>query len=345
MLAPGKTSDAAEVAADIASFMRSASLEATRPNVADIAALKAALAPGTPVFLSAIPARPQEELVEQAAYVRAAGLEPVPHLAVRNFVSADALKHLLDRLTGEAGVRTPARDRGRPRRAGRPVPWRAGSDRLRFNCTQRHQRNRHLGLSGRPSAHRRSGARPPARRETRSRRPDRTEGRHRHAVLPRRRADHRLGEAPARAGHRSSGAHRACRADQPHHADALCEALRRARLGAGARAQCRADEAPARCLRARRRHPCADRGEPRRRAWRHRAASVLVRRHRRDRRAGWRVSRRAGSGSTAMGLRWTRVDETLSRTQSEVYCRRFSPRRRPWLLADSSRPGSPHWAR
>ena len=104
MLAPGRTSEAAEVAADIASFMRCASLEATRPNVADIAALKAALAPGTRVFLSAIPAQPQEELVEQAAYVRTAGLEPVPHLAVRNFVSADALKRLLDRLT-DAGVR------------------------------------------------------------------------------------------------------------------------------------------------------------------------------------------------------------------------------------------------
>ena len=43
--------------------MRGASLEATRPNAADIAALKAALAPGTPVYLSAIPARPQEEVV------------------------------------------------------------------------------------------------------------------------------------------------------------------------------------------------------------------------------------------------------------------------------------------
>src|ERR1700741_2963914 len=105
MLAPGRTSDAAEIATDIASFLRGASLEATGPDMADIAALKAALAPATPIYLSAIPARPQEELVEQAAYLRAAGLEPVPHLAVRNFVSADTLKHLLDRLTGEAGVR------------------------------------------------------------------------------------------------------------------------------------------------------------------------------------------------------------------------------------------------
>jgi methylenetetrahydrofolate reductase (NADPH) len=44
-------------------------------------------------------------VVEQAARVQAAGLEPVPHLAVRNFASTEALARFLDRLTGEAGVR------------------------------------------------------------------------------------------------------------------------------------------------------------------------------------------------------------------------------------------------
>jgi methylenetetrahydrofolate reductase (NADPH) len=104
MLAPGKTSDAAELAADIASFMRSASLEATRPDDDDIAALRAALPAGTPIYLSAIPTRPQEELVDQAIRVGAAGLEAVPHLAVRNFTSRDALADMLGRLT-DAGVR------------------------------------------------------------------------------------------------------------------------------------------------------------------------------------------------------------------------------------------------
>jgi methylenetetrahydrofolate reductase (NADPH) len=85
--------------------MRGASLEATRPAVNDVDALKAAVAPGTRVFLSAVPTRPQEDVVGQAALVRAAGLEPVPHLAVRNFASPDALGRFLDRLTGEAGVR------------------------------------------------------------------------------------------------------------------------------------------------------------------------------------------------------------------------------------------------
>jgi methylenetetrahydrofolate reductase (NADPH) len=106
MLAPRAAADAAtETVASISAFMRGASLEATRPTADDVDALKAAAAPGTPVFLSAVPTRPQEDVVGQAALVRAAGLEPVPHLAVRNFASPDALGRFLDRLNGEAGVR------------------------------------------------------------------------------------------------------------------------------------------------------------------------------------------------------------------------------------------------
>lgn len=106
MLSPRAANDAAtETVAEIAAFMRGGSLEATRPGANDIAALEAAAAPGTQIYLSAVPTRPQEEVVAQAAAVRAAGLEPVPHLAVRNFANADALKRFVARLTGEAGVR------------------------------------------------------------------------------------------------------------------------------------------------------------------------------------------------------------------------------------------------
>ena len=106
MLAPRTAADAAsETVASITAFMRGASIEATRPTTDDVDALKAAAAPRAPVFLSAVPTRPQEDVVAQAALVRAAGLEPVPHLAVRNFASPDALGNFLDRLNGEAGVR------------------------------------------------------------------------------------------------------------------------------------------------------------------------------------------------------------------------------------------------
>jgi len=150
MLAPGRTSDAAEIAADIAAFMRGASIEATRPDCADIEALKAAMPAGTPVYLSAIPSRPQEELVGQAACVRAAGLEPVPHLAVRNFVSRDALAGVLARLTGETGVRrllVIAGDRAEP--AG---PFRGALEAIDSGVIARSGISE-IGISGYPDGH------------------------------------------------------------------------------------------------------------------------------------------------------------------------------------------------
>lgn len=90
-------------AARIAAFMAGFSLEATRPSDADIAAL-AQLKRGTRVYLSAVPNRPADEAVAAATRVRAAGFEPVPHIAVRNFASAAALDELVARLNSEAAV-------------------------------------------------------------------------------------------------------------------------------------------------------------------------------------------------------------------------------------------------
>jgi len=151
MLAPlGKADAAAEMIAALAAFMRSASLEATRPTADDIDALKSAAAPGTHVYLSAVLTRPQEEVVEQAARVRAAGLEPVPHLAVRNFASAEALAGLLDRLTREAGVRkllVIAGDRAEP--AG---PFRGALEAIDSGLISRHGIEE-IGISGYPDGH------------------------------------------------------------------------------------------------------------------------------------------------------------------------------------------------
>jgi len=87
----------------ISAFTSGFSLEATRPSDADIDALSM-LKRGTRVYLSAIPNRPLDESVGRAVRLRAAGLEPVPHLAVRNFPSIEVLDDLLARLNGEAGV-------------------------------------------------------------------------------------------------------------------------------------------------------------------------------------------------------------------------------------------------
>jgi methylenetetrahydrofolate reductase (NADPH) len=151
MLAPRPAADpASETIAAIAAFMRAGSLEATRPTAHDVAALKAAAVSGTHIYLSAVLTRPQEEVVAQAAALRAAGLEPVPHLAVRNFASADALRRLLDRLAGEAGVRrllVIAGDRAEP--AG---PFRGALEAIDSGLITRSGITA-IGISGYPDGH------------------------------------------------------------------------------------------------------------------------------------------------------------------------------------------------
>lgn len=96
-----KTSESCAIAQFTAPF----SIEATRPKPADAEALRALAPAGTAVYLSAIPTRPLSEIAEAAKLVRAAGFEPVPHLAARSIPSVQALDDLLARVTREAGVR------------------------------------------------------------------------------------------------------------------------------------------------------------------------------------------------------------------------------------------------
>jgi methylenetetrahydrofolate reductase (NADPH) len=81
------------------------SIEATRPSANEIAQLAGILTPGTSVYLTAIPTAAPDETVTAAAELRKARLEPVIHVAARRLKSADSLRDLLRRLTGEAGVR------------------------------------------------------------------------------------------------------------------------------------------------------------------------------------------------------------------------------------------------
>jgi methylenetetrahydrofolate reductase (NADPH) len=90
--------------ARIVAAMDNFSIEATRPSDADIAAL-AVLKRGTRVYVSAVPNRPAQESLAAAVRLRAAGFEPVPHVAVRNFANVEALDDFLARLNGEADVR------------------------------------------------------------------------------------------------------------------------------------------------------------------------------------------------------------------------------------------------
>ena len=89
----------------IAAFTARASFEATRPTPSDIEALRAGIAPKTPIYVSAVPAHPLTMQIDTAASLAAAGYEPVPHIAARRFASGAELDRHLGRLSDDAGVR------------------------------------------------------------------------------------------------------------------------------------------------------------------------------------------------------------------------------------------------
>jgi methylenetetrahydrofolate reductase (NADH) len=95
----------ADSAQAITSFVRGFSLEATRPSAEEVGALADIAPAGTLVYLSAVPTRPAQESITAATRLRAAGLEPVPHLAVRNFATVAVIDDFLARMIGEAGVK------------------------------------------------------------------------------------------------------------------------------------------------------------------------------------------------------------------------------------------------
>ncbi|HMA70362.1 MAG TPA: methylenetetrahydrofolate reductase [Xanthobacteraceae bacterium] len=89
----------------IAAFAACASFEATRLALGDIEALRIGIAPKTPIYVSAVPARPLVTQIDTAIRLAAAGFEPVPHIVARGFASGTELDRHLGRLADEAGVR------------------------------------------------------------------------------------------------------------------------------------------------------------------------------------------------------------------------------------------------
>ena len=106
MALPARRLGSASSTETIATVLGGFSLEATFPKPAEIDALKRTAPAGTRVYLSCLPNRSPEKLVEYAANVRNAGFEPVPHLTARAYENREMVDRLLSRLTAEAGVRS-----------------------------------------------------------------------------------------------------------------------------------------------------------------------------------------------------------------------------------------------
>ena len=87
------------------SFAERFSLEATRPDAAEIATLAGILPPGTPVYLTAVPTVDPRTQIDAAAGLRKAGLEPIAHIAARRIASAAQLNELLSGLRAEADMK------------------------------------------------------------------------------------------------------------------------------------------------------------------------------------------------------------------------------------------------
>ena len=141
---------ATPVVGNIRAFLDGFTIETTRPKDSDIAAMQGITAPGTQVYVSAIPTRPVSELADQSAIVRKGGFEPVPHLAVRNFASRDELSGVLARLQSEAAVRRVlviSGDRADP--AG---PYSASLEVIESGILQRHGITE-IGIAGHPDGH------------------------------------------------------------------------------------------------------------------------------------------------------------------------------------------------
>ena len=140
---------AAETARRIVDFMAGLSLEAARLDAADIVALQGAVPQRTPVYLTAVAARPLASLIAPAKALRAAGFELVPHLAVRSIASAGALDDIVSSLA-LAGVRrilVIAGDRDRP--AG---PFANAIEVIESGLLQRYGITE-VGIAGYPEGH------------------------------------------------------------------------------------------------------------------------------------------------------------------------------------------------
>jgi methylenetetrahydrofolate reductase (NADH) len=85
--------------------MQGWSLEATLPKPEEVAALRERLAPGTRVYLPALPHVSWTRLLQAVQLVARAGLEPVPHVAARNYESRAELAEFLAALREAGGGR------------------------------------------------------------------------------------------------------------------------------------------------------------------------------------------------------------------------------------------------
>jgi len=99
---PGAAHDIAGVAAELVAC---GSLEMGADAPADARRIADILPAGTPVYVNHLPRRDLAHTLDALVALHAAGLEPVPHIAVRRIVSREELSRFLTEAVERAGVR------------------------------------------------------------------------------------------------------------------------------------------------------------------------------------------------------------------------------------------------
>jgi len=94
----------AEATACAADLVACGSLEMSPDHVSEVRAVAASLPVGTKVYVNHLPRHALAGSLPTLNTLRAAGLEPVPHIAARRVLSRPELRSFLERAVGEAGV-------------------------------------------------------------------------------------------------------------------------------------------------------------------------------------------------------------------------------------------------
>lgn len=130
---------------------RSSTIETSARNVVEIDGYPSLRPVGSDVYAAWIPGTPYHHLVSIARHLRAAGMNPVPHIAARRLPDRSAADDFLARLVGEAGVtRALVLAGDSPTAAG---PFASSVELLESGLLQAHG-IRSVGVAGYPEGHR-----------------------------------------------------------------------------------------------------------------------------------------------------------------------------------------------
>jgi methylenetetrahydrofolate reductase (NADPH) len=133
----------------VATLARTASIETSARNLAEVDAYASLVPAGTDVYVAWLPRMPYHHVASAARRVREVGLNPVPHVTPRQLASREAAADFLARLRDDAGVTRCLLVAG----DGDPVgPYESSTQFLASGLLEAHG-IRSVGVAGYPEGH------------------------------------------------------------------------------------------------------------------------------------------------------------------------------------------------